>query len=42
MCCNPREHYKDCLFKENDHGSTMNVIRSHGHEIYTEEVNKVA
>ena len=37
-----QKDYKDCLFNDKDHLRTMNVIRSHGHEIYTEEVNKVA
>ena len=37
-----QKDYKDCLFNDNDHLRTMNVIRSHGHEIYTDEVNKVA
>ena len=40
MCCK-HEDYKDCLFNDNDQLRTMNVIRSHGHEIYTEKVNKV-
>ena len=34
--------YKECLFSGNEQMRKMNVIRSHGHEIYTEEVNKVA
>ena len=37
-----QKDYKDCLFNDKDHLRTMIVIRSHGHEIYTEEVNKVA
>ena len=37
-----QKDYKDCLFYNNDHLWTTNVIRSHGHEIYTEDVNKVA
>ena len=37
-----QKDYKDCLFNDNDYLRTMNVIRSHCHEIYTEEVNKVA
>ena len=36
------EDYKDCLFNRNEHLRTMNVFRSHKHELYTEEVNKVA
>ena len=35
------DDYKQCLFKE-PQMRTMNVIRSYGHEVYTEEVNKVA
>ena len=34
--------YKDCLFTKSEHLKKMNVFRSHIHEIYTEEVNKVA
>ena len=37
-----QKDYKDCLFNDNDHLWRMNVIRSHSHEIYTEEVDKVA
>ena len=38
------EDYKNCLFigKEQLHVRKMNVIRSHKHDIYTEEVNKIA
>ena len=36
-----QKDYKDCLFNDNDYLRTMIVIRSHRHEIYTEEVNKV-
>ena len=36
------EDYKDCLFNQRDQTRAMNVIRSHEHEIYTEEVNKIA
>ena len=34
--------YKDCLFTKSEQMRKMNVIRSHQHDIYTEEVNKVA
>jgi hypothetical protein len=36
------EDYKECLFSGKEQLRKMNVIRSHGHEVYTEEVNKVA
>ncbi|XP_065671892.1 uncharacterized protein LOC136089740 [Hydra vulgaris] len=36
------EDYKDCLSNKRDHIRKMNVIRSYLHEIYTEEVNKIA
>ena len=36
------EDYKNCLFTGKEQLRKMNVIRSHKHEIYTEEVNKVA
>ena len=34
--------YKNCLFMGKEQLRKMNVIRSHGHEVYTEEVNKIA
>ena len=37
--------YKDCLFGKLTDGKqmrTMNVIQSHKHEVYTEQVNKIA
>ena len=34
--------YKNCLRTKNEQLRKMNVIRSHLHEIYTEEINKVA
>ena len=37
-----REDYKKCLFTRKEQLRKMNVIRSHKHEVYTEEVNKVA
>ena len=36
------EDYKNCLKTKNEQLRTMNVIRSHGHELYTEQINKVA
>ncbi|XP_065650257.1 uncharacterized protein LOC136078413 [Hydra vulgaris] len=36
------EYYKDCLLSKKDHIRKMNVIISYSHEIYTEEVNKIA
>ena len=36
------EDYKKCLFTDKEQLRKMNVIRSHMHEVYTEEVNKVA
>ena len=36
------EDYKKCLFTGKKQLRTMNVIRSRGHEVYTEEVNKIA
>ena len=34
--------YKQCLFSRTEQLRKMNVIRSHKHEVYTEEVNKIA
>ena len=36
------EDYKKCLFTGKEQLRRMNTIRSHGHEVYTEEINKVA
>ena len=36
------ENYKKCLFTGKEQLRKIDVIRSHMHEIYTEEVNKVA
>ena len=36
------EDYKNCLFTGEEQMRSMNVIRSHMHEIYSETVNKVA
>ena len=36
------EDYKDCLFTRREQLRSMNVIRSRLHEVYTEEINKIA
>ena len=36
------EDYKNCLLDNKEQMRTINVIRSHLHDVYTEEVNKVA
>src|SRR5271166_7189987 len=36
------DDYKDCLFTKREQYRRMNVFRSYQHDIYTEEVNKVA
>ena len=36
------EDYKKCLFTGKEQLRKMNVIRSHRHKVYTEEVNKIA
>ena len=36
------EDYKKCLFTCKEQLRKMNVIRSHRHKVYTEEVNKIA
>jgi len=36
------EDYKNCLFAGKEQMRTMNIIRSDRHEVYSEEVNKVA
>ena len=36
------EDYKNCLFTGKEKLQKMNVIRSYNHEVYTQEVNKVA
>ena len=35
------EDYKNCLFSKKDQLRTMNLIRSHKHDVFTEEVNKI-
>ena len=36
------DDYRKCLFSRKEQHRKMNVIRSHCHEIYTEEINKIA
>ena len=36
------EDYKECLFSRRDQMRKMNVIRSYNHELFSEEVNKIA
>ena len=36
------DDYRVCLFSRKEQNRKMNVIRSHRHEIYTEEINKIA
>ena len=36
------DDYLECLFSTREQHRKMNVIRSRCHEIYTEEINKIA
>ena len=36
------DDYRNCLLNREEQMRKMNVIRSHLHDVYTEEVNKVA
>ena len=36
------DNYRECLFSRKEQYRKMNVIRSHCHEIYTEEINRIA
>jgi hypothetical protein len=36
------DDYKECLFSRKEQLRTMNVLRSHLHDMYTEEINKIA
>ena len=36
------EDYRECLFSRKEQHRKMDVIRSHCHEIYTEEISKIA
>ena len=40
--CIQFDDYRECLFSRKEQHRKMNVIRSHCHEIYTEEINKIA
>ena len=35
------DDYRECLFSRKEQHRKMNVIRSHCHAIYTEEINKI-
>ena len=35
------DDYRECLFSTKEQHREKNVIRSHCHEIYTEEINKI-
>ena len=34
--------YKECFFSEKEQLRSMNVIRSHNHDVFTKEVNEIA
>ena len=36
------DDYRECLFSRKEQHRKLNVMRSHCHEIYTEEINKIA
>ena len=36
------ENYKDCLFNNKTVYKAQEIFRSHYHDVYTEEVNKIA
>ena len=36
------DDYRECLLSRKEQHRKMNVIRSHCHEIYTEEINKIS
>ena len=36
------DDYRECLFSRKEQHRKRNVIRSHCHEIYTEEMNKIS
>ena len=36
------DDYRECLFSRKEQHRKMNVIRRHCHQIYTEEINKIA
>ena len=36
------DDYRECLFSKKEQHRKINVIRSHCHKIYTEEISKIA
>ena len=36
------DDYRECLFSRKEQHRQINVIRSHCHEIYTKETNKIS
>ena len=38
----PFDYYRECLFSRKDNIEKINIIRSHCHEIYTENINQIA
>ena len=36
------DDYRECLFSRKEQHRKMNVLRSHCHEIYTEEIEKIS
>ena len=36
------DDYRECFFSRKEQERKMNVIQSHCHEIYTEEINEIA
>ena len=36
------DNYRECLFSRKEQHRKMNVIRSHCHEIYIDEINKMS
>ena len=36
------DDYRECLFSRKEQHRKINVIRSHCHEIYTEEINNIS
>ena len=35
------DDYRECLFSSKEQHRKLNVIRSHCHEIYTDEINRI-
>ena len=36
------DDYRECLYSRKEQHRKINIIRSHCHEFYTEEINKIA